>query len=79
MNKKGFMDAFFWTPLIIIVYVYCWIFIFGPIMAQFGAELVTSQGLVGTEALLWKTLNIWGGLIPLLIFIAWKGLGGGGQ
>lgn len=77
MNKKAFLGTFFFAPLIIIIYVFCWVFIFGPVMAEFGTGLAQSQGMTGFEGLIWSTLNIWAGALPLLAYIIWIGYGGG--
>lgn len=79
MNKKGFADAFFWAPLTIIVYLFCWIFIFGPFLGQLGVEAVTTNGLTGLEAFIWSTMNIWAGAIPLIAYIIYIGYYGGQQ
>lgn len=79
MNNKGFGDAFFWVPLTVITYTFCWVFIFGPPLAQMGGELVVSQGMTGLEAFVWRTMNIWAGFLPLLAYIIYSGVYGGNQ
>lgn len=77
MNKRGFFGMFILVPIFIILYIYCWIFIFGPVMAEFGTNLAVSQGMTGFEGLVWRTMNIWAGLVPLLLYIAYQGFYGG--
>lgn len=79
MNRKAIMGLIFWTPLLIILYLYLWIFMFGPVMAQFGVSLADREGLTGLHGFLWRTMNIWGGLLPLLAYILWAGYMGGEQ
>lgn len=79
MNRRGTFLNMFWTIAIIIAYIYAWIFVFGPILGQFGVDTANAQNMVGLEALMYKTLNIWAGFIPLLIFIVGNYLAGDGE
>lgn len=80
MNRKAaIFTSYFMAPLFIILYLYAWIFIFGPVLAQFGTTYAINAGLTGFEGLVWRTINIWAGLIPLILYIMAVGAYGGQQ
>jgi hypothetical protein len=79
MNRRAFFNTYFFAPLVIILYLYAWIYIFGPVMAEYGTNLAISQGMTGLEGLLWRTMNVWAGLLPLLVYIIYVGTYGGGE
>lgn len=79
MNKKGFADTYFFAPITIILYIICWIYIFGPILAQQGTQIVINNGYTGLDAIIWNTMNIWAGLLPLIAYIIFVGYYGGNQ